>query len=235
LRVAKKPAAGSIPREVAEMNEEFLTDLQTTESGLVVIRPHVSYPIDKTPQKRLWTREEYYKMAEANILAPDERVELIEGEIIQMPPQGPSHGTSVSVSQEALRNALGSGFAVRQQLPLSFGLASEPEPDIAVVRGSFRDYRTAHPSTALLVVEISDTTLAFDRSKKASLYASVGIKEYWLVNLPEQVVEVHRDPRPEPNMPFGCGYAKITLHKADDTLSPLAAPDAVIPVADLLP
>ena len=174
-------------------------------------------------------------MAEVGIFAPDERVELIEGEIIQMPPQNPLHSTGICTVQEALRTAFGSGFDVRPQLPLSLELASEPEPDIAVVRGSFRDYRTAHPSTALLVVEVSDTTLTFDRCEKAGLYARTGIQEYWIVNLPEQLIEVHRDARPNLDMPSGYGYAQITRHGAGDTLSPLAAPNATIPVTELLP
>lgn len=217
------------------MNDESLNQVQTTEISPAVTQPPVSYSVDAMPQKRLWTREEYYQMAEANILAPGERVELIEGEIIQMPSQKPSHSTGILTAQEALRTAFGSGFNVRPQLPLSLELASEPEPDIAVVPGSLRDYRTAHPSTALLVVEVSDTTLVFDRREKASLYARASIREYWVVNLPEQVVEVHRDPRPNPDMPFDYGYSQITFHQAGDTISPLAAPNAAIPVAELLP
>jgi len=199
-----------------------------------VFTQYSSYSNDVNPQKRLWTREEYYRMAEANIFAPCERIQLIEGEILQMPPQGPSHSTGVRTAQEVLRIAFGPGFDVRPQLPLTLNLTSEPEPDIAVVRGSFRDYRTAHPSTALLVVEVSDATVAFDRSEKSSLYARAGIQEYWLINLPEQQIEVHRDPRPNQDMPFGYGYAQITLHKSDDTISPLAASNANILVADLL-
>lgn len=187
------------------------------------------------PVRRRWSREEYYRLGEVGLLAPDERVELIEGEIFQMAPQGPSHSTGARSAQEALRAAFGPGFDVRPQMPLALGLASDPEPDLAVVRGSFRDYRTAHPTMAVLVVEVSDTTLAFDRREKASLYARAGIPDYWIVNVLEQVVEVHRDPRPDPTMPFEYGYAQITRHGAGDTLTPLAAPEATIPVAELLP
>jgi len=217
------------------MNDETLARAHPADVSPVIPRPAVERPAGTKPQKRPWTREEYYRMAEVGVFAPGERVELIEGEIIQMPPQGPSHSTSIRTVQETLRTAFGPGFDVRPQLPLSLGLASEPEPDIAVVRGSFRDYRTAHPSTALLVVEVSDTTLAFDRCEKASMYARAGIREYWLVNLPEQVVEIHRDAHPNPSMPFDYGYAHITQHGAEDTISPLSAPHAAISVADLLP
>jgi len=174
-------------------------------------------------------------MAEMGIFAPNERVELIEGEILQMPPQNPSHSTGIRTIQETLRIAFGPGFDVRPQLPLLLNIASEPEPDIAIVRGSFRDYRTAHPRMALLVVEVSDTTLAFDRCEKASLYARADIQEYWIVNLLERVIEVHREARPDPDMPFDYGYARITCHDAGDTLSPLAAPNVKIPVTELLP
>jgi Uma2 family endonuclease len=217
------------------MNDEFFTPAQSSEGYPDVIQPAVSRPAEAFPKKRRWTREEYYKMAESNILAPDERVELIEGEILQMPPQGPSHSTGIRTVQETLRTVFGHGFDVRPQLPLSLGLASDPEPDIAVVSGSYRDYRSAHPNTALLVVEVSDTTLDFDRHEKASLYARAGVQEYWLINLPKKQVEVHRAPGPIPDMPFGYGYAEITFHKADDTISPLSAPDADIYVADILP
>ena len=195
-------------------------------------------PLKKLPAepfRRRWSREEYYRMGEAGIFAPDENVELIEGEIYQMAPQGPAHSTVMCSTQELLRHAFGSTFHVRPQLPLSLGLASDPEPDLAGVPGSFRDYRTAHPTTAVLVVEVSDTTLAFDQQAKASLYARAGIPEYWIVNLPEQVVEVHQTPRPDTDQAFQYGYAQITRHGTEDTLTPLAAPEASMAVADLLP
>ena len=217
------------------MNNEFSTYAQSAETYPAISRPAVGRQTDSKPSPRRWTRKEYYRMAEVGIFTPDERIELIEGEIIQMPPQNPSHSTSIRTVQEALRTTFGSGFDVRPQLPLSLGLASDPEPDIAVVRGSFRDYHIAHPSTALLVVEVSDTTLTFDRCEKAGLYARAGIQEYWIVNLPEQLIEVHRDARPNLDMPSGYGYAQITRHGAGDMVSPLAAPNATIPITELLP
>lgn len=206
-----------------------------TETSAFIDQVTGNCSADVKPQKYLWTREEYYKMAEANILTPLDRVELIEGEVIKMPSQNPPHSTSILIWQEILQNVFGSGFTIRPQLPLSLNLTSEPEPDIAVVRGSFRDYKTAHPDTALLVVEISDTTLAFDRREKASLYARAGIQEYWIVNLIEKKVEIHRDPCDKSDMPFGYGYGQIKFYKAGDTISPLSAPDAVISVDELFP
>jgi Uma2 family endonuclease len=152
-----------------------------------------------------------------------------------MPPQGPIHSTGTRSAEEALRIAFGPGFDVRPQMPLSLGLASDPEPDLAVVSGSFRDYCTAHPSTALLVVEVSDTTLAYDRCEKASLYARAGLADYWIVNVLDEQVEVHRHPHPNPDMPFGYGYTNITVYRVGDEIVPLAAPTTLVAVADLLP
>jgi len=147
-----------------------------------------------TAQLRRWSRSDYDKMMEAGIFAPGERVELIDGEIVEMSPQHSAHSTAVSLSAEALCTAFGAGFDVRTRMPLALDLYSEPEPDVAVVPGSPRDYRDAHPTTALLVVEVADSTEAYDRDQKGSLYA-----------------------------------------RAADVVSPLAAPQARIAVADLLP
>ncbi len=174
-------------------------------------------------------------MAEAGIFAPGERIELIEGEIVAMTPQGSRHATAVALVHEALRGVLGTGFYVRQQLPLSLSLDSEPEPDVAVVRGAARDYVQAHPTQALLVVEVADVTLAFDRGQKASLYARAGIPEYWIVNLVDRVLEVHRDPGPLADRPADHGYRSIRRISPPGSVAPLFSPAAHIRVADLLP
>lgn len=187
------------------------------------------------PRPRLWTREEYYKMAEAGVFRPGERVELIGGRIVAMSPQNSPHATAVVLAEDALRDLFGSGFVVRGQLPLDLSPSSQPEPDIAVVRGSVRDYASAHPTTAVLVVEIAESTLAFDRSEKASLYASAGIPEYWIVNLLDRCLEVYRDPVSTTGQPHGYGYRSCTHYFAADTVTPLTVSQAVIKVANLLP
>ncbi|MEW5849150.1 MAG: Uma2 family endonuclease [Myxococcota bacterium] len=184
---------------------------------------------------RLWTCDEYRRLAELGILDPEERVELLEGEIVMLAAQRPPHSTSVRLVEEALRKAFGAGWDVRSLLPLTLGKRSEPEADVAVVRGSIRDYAQAHPTTAALVVEVSDTTLRLDRSRKWSIYAKGAIPEYWIVNLVDRVVEVHRDPGPLKGAQYGAGYTTRHIAGEDGTVSPLAAPESAIAVKDLLP
>lgn len=182
----------------------------------------------KAIEMRRWTRDEYDRMIAAGLFAPDERVELIDGEILQVPPQGSFHATAVQLIGEALRVAFGSGVHVRTQMPLALDPASEPEPDVAVVPGSPRDYREAHPASALVVVEVADKTLKYDRQRKRSLYARAGIREYWIVNLVDRCVEVYQDP-------LQGHYDSSRRCLPGDHITPLAAPDSKIPVADILP
>jgi Uma2 family endonuclease len=188
-----------------------------------------------TVQLRRWTRQEYEHLGELGVLGPDERVELIDGEIFQMPPQLSRHATGVMAGQEALRAAFGAGFHVRTQLPLALGQYSEPEPDVAVVEGSFLDFAADHPTSAALVLEVSDSTLAFDRDVKASVYAAAGIPEYWIANLVHRQIEIHRDPGPMPETRFGFGYRSRTIARPGDLVSPLAQPGTRVSVAALLP
>ena len=174
-------------------------------------------------------------MVAAGVFAPGERVELVDGEVLAMPAQGSQHATAVQLIEEALRAAFGRGYAVRVQMPLALDPSSEPEPDVAVVPGSPRDYRDAHPASALLVVEVADTTLASDREQKGSLYARAGVAEYWLVNLLDRRVEVYRDPAPQPQARYGRAYRGVQSYEAGDRISPLAAPGSVVQVADILP
>ena len=185
-------------------------------------------------QLKRWTREDYDKMIEAGIFTPGERVELIDGEIIEMSPQNSGHSTAVSLSVEALRAAFATGYYIRVQMPLALDPHSEPEPDIAVVPGSPRDYRHAHPTTALLVVEVADSTFAYDREQKSSLYARAGIADYWLLNLVDRRLEVYRDPIPMAQARYGWGYQTLQQYSAEDAVAPLAAPHVLIAIVDLL-
>lgn len=187
-------------------------------------------------QVRPLTRGEYQRAGELGIFGPEERLELIGGEVhAKVSPQKTPHATTITVASDALRRVFGAGHHVRVQLPLALGEHSEPEPDLAVVRGSARDYLADHPESAVLIVEVADTTVRFDRTVKASLYARAGIADYWLVNLQDRVLELHREPAPMPDQPFGHHYRSITRHVESDSLAPLAAPSAPIRVVDLLP
>ncbi|MBM3471226.1 MAG: Uma2 family endonuclease [Armatimonadetes bacterium] len=184
-------------------------------------------------QLKRWARKEYDRLVALGALGPDDRVQLIEGEIVEMAPQGPGHATAVTLLLDALRTAFPAGYVVRAQLPLAVGVFSEPEPDVAVVPGDPREYRDQHPTTAVLVAEVAGTTLEFDRTRKAQLYADAGIPEYWVLNLVDRTLEILRDPAP---IGEGRGEYRATLRLGvAEQVAPLARPDHTIAVADLLP
>ncbi|HSN85940.1 MAG TPA: Uma2 family endonuclease [Thermoanaerobaculia bacterium] len=177
-----------------------------------------------------WTREEYERKAEEGFFPPDARVELIEGIVYDMAPQKSPHATACRLAQEALRSVfpLSSGYDIRGQFPLALSEDSEPEPDVAVVKGSIRDFSESHPTTALLIVEVADSTLLHDRKRKVPLYARSGIPEVWLLNLNRRVLEVYRSP-------VNGAYRTRLVLQAGDTVSPVARPDVPLAVATLLP
>jgi len=184
---------------------------------------------------RTWTRLEYERLIECGFFRADEPIELIRGLLIASEPQGSLHAVAVGLASEALRSALGSGWVVREEKPIALDGDSEPEPDLAVVPGTHRDYATAHPTRPVLVVEVAETSLAWDRGDKGSLYARAGIEDYWILNLLDRVLEVYRNPVPDPSAQHGWRYASIETFAPPATMSPLAVPGASIPVAALLP
>lgn len=186
------------------------------------------------PARKRWTRLEYARLLDLGVLGEDSRVELIDGDIIEKMPQKSPHATAVSLAERALRPAPGEACYIRCQLPLTLGERSEPEPDIALVRGAPRDYELAHPSTAILVVEIADSSLPVDRAK-ARVYAGAGIREYWIVNIAERRVEVYRDPSAAREQPLAFVFTTVSECADGDTIQPLHAPSLQIAVADLLP
>lgn len=183
---------------------------------------------------RRWTRVEYERMIDRGIFRDGERLELVDGLLVVKEPQGDPHAHAVDLVTAALRQAFGAGWLLRLHAPLALGGRSRPEPDVAVVPGGPRDYRRA-PRTAALVVEVSDGRLAFDRTRKASIYARAGIADYWIVNLVDMVVEVRRDPRRLDLPHRGWRYRSVTTFRPPATMTALAAPEAPIVVADLLP
>jgi Uma2 family endonuclease len=152
-----------------------------------------------------------------------------------MAPQRDTHAAAVSLAFRAIWRVFGDRVWVRCQLPICIGGSSEPEPDVSVVPGSERDYLgTGHPTDVSLIVEVADSSLAFDRSDKASLYASAGIADYWIVNLLERRLEVHRRPVPDPAGRFGVSYAEVRAYAAGERVKPLAAAGEIA-VNELLP
>jgi len=148
------------------------------------------------PRPHLLTVHDYYRMAEVGLLSPDDRTELIEGEIIDMPPIGNRHAEVVRLLTKRLLRAISDEAEVSAQLPVRLSLRSEPQPDFAIIKTKSGGYRSAHPvpSDVLLLVEVSDSTLRYDLGKRASLYAAHGIPEYWVFDLQRNRVWRHRAP-----------------------------------------
>jgi Uma2 family endonuclease len=178
--------------------------------------------------RRLFTSAEYHAMAEAGILSEDERVELIAGEIVRMAPIGSRHAGCVKRLNRGL-SRLGDRALVSVQDPIALGPSQEPEPDLALLRPREDDYTRSHPTPAeiLLVIEVADFSLDYDRTVKIPLYAQAGIPEAWLVNLLQREIQVFRQPSDN-------GYREVgTLHPGD-RLSPQAFPDFELRVEAIL-
>ena len=174
------------------------------------------------------SRLEYDRAVEAGVFEPAAKLELIDEEMHAMTPEGSRHTTGIDLVADCLRWAFGSGFHVRIQHPLAADDYSEPEPDVAVVTGTIRDYRNTHPTSAALSVEVSDESLHHDRTTKQRLYARCKIPEYWILALPDARLEVYRDPGED-------GYRSVTIHGTGDSVAPQGCPEAQIVVDDLLP
>src|SRR5262245_27684805 len=156
---------------------------------------------------RRFTRVEYERLVEAGMFRPDERLELLAGILVVREPQGSRHAAVIGLVEDALRACFGPGWLVRVQMPIALDDESEPEPDLAVVAGGWRDYEAAHPARPVLIVEVSESSLGQDRGDKAGLYARARVPDYWIVDLVSRSIEVHREPVPAATAPFGalCG------------------------------
>ena len=183
--------------------------------------PTLLAPFPTVPQPKRWTVAEFHRLVSEPWLE-GRRMILVEGEIIDMPNPNPPHDASLLLTEEALRIAFRPGHCIRGQMALVLGQSTDPMPDIAVVAGAPRDF-TAHPRTALLVVEIADSSLAYDTGEKAHLYAAGGIQDYWVVDLVHGVLLLYRNPQPKPAALFGWEYGSVTTHDASAAVSPLAA------------
>lgn len=181
-----------------------------------------------------WTKKEYLQMAELGMFE-GRRTEFIEGEIIEMPPMKSTHATVLDICCDTVKEVFTQGFTVRSQTPIDLDEEIQVEPDVFVITGKTIDYLEELPKTAELIIEISDTTLSYDRNRKASLYAKYGIQDYWILNLKNRTLEIYRQPIEDENTFYGFNYGeKLTLDETRE-VSPLVKADAKIKVADLLP
>ena len=177
------------------------------------------------PRPLRWTRTMYHELEKLSIF--EHRVELIEGEIVEMSPIGFLHLLGVAKSVEAARTVFGSGYFILSQSPVVLSDSSEPEPDVAVYQGNLSDLK-ATPGSPVLIIEVSDTTFAYDRTTKARIYARAGSPDYWVLNVRERVLEVFRNP-------LNGIYAPRTIYQPGQSIAPLAAPQSLVLVDDLLP
>jgi Uma2 family endonuclease len=186
-------------------------------------------PLDKPssplPRRWKWSGDDLLKLARLGVLPPDQRLELLDGEILEAMPTGPLHAVIVALIAEMLRALPGQQFHVREEKPVRLDPYSEPLSDVALVRG----YAERLPVAAdvLLLVEVADSSLEFDREGKLAAYASAGIPEYWIANLRELQVEVHL-------IPEGAQYLLRRIHRVGDSVAPSAAPESFLAVAALL-
>ncbi len=183
---------------------------------------------------RRWKRAEYDRLVELGAFDGDP-VELIAGQLVVAEPQRPYHASAVSSVDYALRAVLPPGWIVRTQSPVWLDDESEPEPDLVVVPGLPADYRLAHPGRPVLTIEVAESSLAFDRDVKGSLYARAGILDYWILNLVDRALEVYRDPAPDSSAPYAWRYQTAAVAIPPAAVTPLAFPAIRIAVADLLP
>jgi Uma2 family endonuclease len=182
------------------------------------------------PQRHPITAQEYLRMGEAGVFGPEARLELIEGEIVEMAPIGSAHASTVRRLDRLFGRRAGDLALVSVQSPLVIGERSVPQPDVALLKPRADDYYGSHPSAAdaLLVIEVSDTTLRFDLSTKIALYARAGIAEAWVVDVEGRVVRVFRDPDPS-------GYRTSFTVSGDQDISLVSLPEVALTAADLFP
>lgn len=179
--------------------------------------------------RRRFTVDEYLKMVETGILNEDDRVELLDGEIVKMPPPpGPDHNASTAILARLLILGVGSRSVLHPGPAVRLSKRSAPEPDLVLLRPDPRHYRDryAEPGDVLLLVQIADSSLRRDRDLKLPLYADAGIQEYWIVNNQNETVEVYLNPS-------GSAYASVRNFRRGESVSPSAFPDLHIPVDEI--
>jgi Uma2 family endonuclease len=183
--------------------------------------------LEAFPQRR-WTVDEYHRMITAGILTPRDRVELLDGHIIEMVPQEPPHASTTSSFGNDFVVLFAGKAWVRQQLPITIAPKSEPEPDVAVVKIDPNRYRDRHPNPddVYLLIEVSDSSLNYDRYSKAIVYANANILEYWVIDINQQQLIVFREP-------VGDAYQVEQVLAVTDAIAPIAFPEIEICLSNL--
>ena len=188
----------------------------------------VAMPPAVQPQPYRFSVEEYHKLGEAGILQPRDRVELLDGEILIMSPIGLRHVWAVTWVTEWFNDRRKERYAVSPGNPVFLHEFSEPQPDIMLVPRAGKTLQKTTAEDVFLLIEVSDSSLSFDRTRKLKAYAAARVREYWIVNLEEDVVEVFRQPK-------GAKYAMKSRFGLGESVSPLAFGDIVVPVAEMIP
>ena len=183
----------------------------------------------QAPAARRFSVKDYYRMARAGILGPDDRVELIDGEIVEMPPISDRHAVCVNLLNRLFSRGLGDEFTIQVQGPVRLSAYSEPIPDLAVLRGPPSTYLGGHPGPAavLLIIEVSLSSLAYDRRRKVPLYARSEIPEVWIANLRDRRLELYSDP-------VDGSYRQTRVLGRGESLSPLLLPGISVDVSEIL-
>ncbi len=217
------PAAGA-----TSADDVVLASVDTWQGGEVIGKLGKALGAEYAPRR--FTVEEYYAMVEAGILAPDERVELLAGEIIKMAPIGSRHAYSVTRFTEVFFEQLGRRVTIRVQNPVRIATGNEPEPDIAILRRKDDGYAYEHPGAedVILLVEVADSSVEFDRRHKLPVYAMHGIPEVWLGDINTRIVEVYDEP-------IAGGYARMKVYGSDDSLVSETFTGLLIPVSEVMP
>jgi len=182
-----------------------------------------------TPAEHRFSVEDYYRLAETGVLRPDARVELLDGRVIDMSPIGPYHGSLVMRLARLFTLRADGRWIVSVQNPLRLGYSSEPQPDVMLLKPATDDYASRHPQPedVFLLIEVSDTTLDYDRGVKLPAYSRAGIPEVWILDLDSEAIEVCCEPNFE-------SYSSKAVLRGADQAKPRAFPDATVEVTELL-
>lgn len=196
---------------------------------MTLSNPPTPLTLEPTSLKR-WTVRDYHQMSEIGLLDPHERTELIAGQITLMAAKGTLHVTSLYLLINTMRDKLGNSVLIRTQDPIQLDDLSEPEPDLAIVRGTVLDYADRHPrsSDVYLIVEVADRTLKYDCETKDQLYALAGILDYWVLDVKNRQLHIFRDPTPT-------GYTSHLILTEPNQATPLAFSDCEIILTSILP